>query len=53
MQSLLRRIMLTAFTRLRLVSDGRRPPMLVLRRGVPGDTQVKRPFESAVQFDRD
>src|ERR1043166_494389 len=36
-QTLLRRIMLTTFTRLRLVSDGRRPPMLVLRPGRSGD----------------
>lgn len=36
--------MLTAFTRLRLVSDGRRPTMLVRRRGVSGDTQIKLPF---------
>jgi hypothetical protein len=37
-------IMLTAFTRLRLVSEGRRPTMLVLRRGVSGDAQVKPSF---------
>ena len=36
--------MFTAFTRLRLVSDGRRPEMLVLRRGVSDDTQVKPSF---------
>jgi hypothetical protein len=36
--------MLAAFTRLRLVSDGRRPTMLVLRRGVSGDAQVKPSF---------
>jgi hypothetical protein len=42
--SLLRRIMPTAFTRLRLVSDGRRLEMLVLRRGVSGDAQVKPSF---------
>lgn len=36
--------MLTAFTRLRLVSDGRRLTMLVLRGGVSGDAQVKPSF---------
>ena len=46
-------IMFTAFTRLRLVSDGRCPTMLVLGRGVPRDAQVKLPMELAVQFDRD
>jgi hypothetical protein len=45
--------MLTAFTRLRLVSDARRPEMLVLRRGVFGDTQVKPFVGVGSQFDRD
>lgn len=37
-------IMLTASTRLPLVSEGRRPTMLVLRRAVSGDAQVKPSF---------
>jgi hypothetical protein len=37
-------IMLTVFTRLRLASDGGRPTMLVLRRGVSADAQVKPSF---------
>jgi hypothetical protein len=36
--------MLTAFTRLRLVSDSRRPTMLVLRRRRSGDVQVTPSF---------
>ena len=43
--SLLRAFMLTAITRLRLVSGGQRPTMLMLRRGVFGDAQVKLRFE--------
>jgi hypothetical protein len=42
--------MLTTFTRLRLVSDGRRTTMLVLRRGVSGDTQVKPSFRVGSSF---
>jgi len=46
-------IMLTAFTRLRLVSDGRRPTMLVLRRAFLVTLKSNLPFEPAVHFDRD
>ena len=53
LQSLLRALCLTVFTRLRLVSDGRRQTMIVLRRGVFGDTQVKPFVGLGSQFDRD
>jgi hypothetical protein len=45
-------IMFTAFTRLRLVSDGRRPTMLVLDAAFPVTLKSNLPLESAVQFDR-